>query len=268
MQICGLDEDKVILADDAIKHKNYLCPECFQTIRLKDGLQRRKHFFHLSANRSCNQHTKDLTHLAVQRAIIAELPKGESSLEKPFSEINRIADIAWTPKKLIFEIQCSPITLHELKARNRDYESLGYTVIWILHQKNFNKRKLSAAEAYLKGTTIYYTSINSKGAGTIYDQFDIIRGGVRLYKSFPINVRINFPQRASIKTTLPQGLLGRRYTFQSDLISRIRERPEYAQWMLDLESRYKAKKPKRSLLQTLNQTHKALLYLLLRSISR
>ncbi len=268
MQIYGIDEEKLILASDAIKQKNYLCPECFQLIRVKNGLHRRNHFFHLTANRSCNQHRKDLTHLAVQRAIITKLPQGETSQEHPFVEIHRIADVAWIPKKLIFEIQCSPITLQELKARNRDYESLGYTVIWILHQKTFNRRKLSATENYLKDKTFYYTSINSQGAGTIYDQFNIIHNGIRMYKSFPIDIRIDFPQKSSIKTPLPKALLGKSYTFQNDLISRIRERSEYAQWMLDLESRYEKKRQKHSLLEMLNQAHKTLLYILLRTISR
>ena len=274
MQICGLDEEKIILAENAIKHKSYLCPECFQEIRLKDGPLRRKHFFHLTANRQCYQHQKDSTHLGVQQAIISQLKEGEATLEKHFKEISRIADIAWTTRKIIFEIQCSPITLSELKKRNEDYSSIGYQVIWILHQKNFNKRSLRAVEHYLQDKIFYYTSINSKGDGCIYDQFTVIKNGRHLYKSFPINVSLNFPQKiAAPKHPMPVQLLQKitnnPFYFQNDLISKAREKPEYARWMIDIEKRLlEKKKKKHSIKNAFIKAHKTILYLLLKKIAR
>ncbi|MEM8728221.1 MAG: competence protein CoiA family protein, partial [Chlamydiota bacterium] len=80
-------------------------------------------------------------HQAVQRAIGTALP--QVILEKSFPEIHRIADVVYPPKKIIYEIQYSPITLKEVQQRNRDYATLGYTVIWILHDRHFNRKILS-----------------------------------------------------------------------------------------------------------------------------
>ena len=54
----------------------------------------------------------------------------------------------------MFEIQCSPITAREIEERNSDYQSLGYQVIWILHDSLYNKGRLTAAEYFLQEARI------------------------------------------------------------------------------------------------------------------
>jgi competence protein CoiA len=90
-------------------------------------------------------------------------------LEEPFPAICRIADCACHERKLILEIQCSPISAFEVKSRISDYNSKGYQVIWILHDREFKKRRLSAAEVFLKRHGLFfYTDMNPEGFGHFY----------------------------------------------------------------------------------------------------
>ncbi len=100
-------------------------------------------------------------------------------MEVAFSSIGRIADVVWEKKRLIYEVQCSSITADEVTTRNRDYASLGYQVIWVMHDKRFNKRSLTAAEAYLWSQPHLYTDINNRNEGHFYDQFAIVKNGRR-----------------------------------------------------------------------------------------
>ena len=119
--------------------------------------------------------SRSLAHLAIQNHLKTLLSGSE--LEKEFSQINRIADVVWEERKIIFEIQVSPITLQEAQNRCHDYESLGYSLIWILHDKKFNKRLPGQAELFLRAKTSYFAS------GTfIYDQQEVIQEGVRAFR--------------------------------------------------------------------------------------
>src|SRR5262249_33589089 len=127
------------------------------------------HFYHTDSKRTCRLKGKTEKHLQTQKWLQNSLPHGESSLEYPFPSIGRIADVAWHPKKIVFEVQCSPITPHEVEARNRDYASIGYQVIWILHDVRYKQRWESAAEVFLRDHPHYYTNIDENGEGCVYD---------------------------------------------------------------------------------------------------
>lgn len=191
MQLFALDKSGVCLpADEAAKQWDYYCLECGSVVRLRGGFHRRNHFYHLQADRACRQNGKSLTHLQVQCAIRDLLPAGECELERKFREIGRIADVAWECRKIIFEVQCSDITAAEIEARNRDYGSLGYEVVWILHDNRYNRWRMSAAEYVLLGSTHYFTNIGIEGRGIIYDQHTAFRHGIKHERTpvFPIDV--------------------------------------------------------------------------------
>lgn len=199
MQIYALDEQQQVT--DALKakrHKNYFCPSCQQIVRLRKGLQKQAHFFHLSPNLHCSQSGKSLTHLAVQKHI-ASLIGEESRMETIFPSIQRIADVSWKQKRLIFEVQYSWISQKELEERNRDYSSIGYQVIWILHDKRFNQHLFTAAEKYLVDHPHYFTNINAKGQGMIYDQFSMETRGKRVCRGTKVPVQIQYTE--SLPTT-------------------------------------------------------------------
>lgn len=195
MQLLAQDEKgEPTLASVATKGKNYTCPECHNPVRRRKGPSRRPHFFHLANHPSCRQHQKSWIHLQLQLHLFKLLPEGEGLIEKPYPTIQRIADIAWEKEGIVFEIQCSPISLIECIERNEDYLSLGLRAVWILHDHRFNRRYLSASESYLRKNLCFFSHI-SKGACHIYDQFEIIRNSQRLYRSKPLTVDLSRPVR-------------------------------------------------------------------------
>ena len=198
MQICALDSSlTLIFAQNADKRKDYQCIECNQTIRLRGGIHRQAHFYHVQPNRTCKQHGKGMPHLMLQHFIKNLIPDGEVELECRFPLIGRIADVAWHSKSLIFEIQCSPISLEEVKNRNKNYASIGYQVVWIFHDSLYNKHRLSSAEDFLRGEPHYFTNMNEEGEGGIYDQFSLITDRKRIHRLPALPINLSFPKSLS-----------------------------------------------------------------------
>jgi competence protein CoiA len=179
MHLYARDEkDQLISAAQGNKQTNYFCRECGGLVRCRGGFIRQMHFYHLEHNRHCRQSGKSPTHFQIQLVLQKKLPGCE--IEKVFSSINRIADVVYVQEKIVFEIQCSSISAREIEERNRDYASLGYQVIWILHDRLFNKTRLTAAEFFLTESPHYFTNINVEGEGCFYDQWDVLDRGRRL----------------------------------------------------------------------------------------
>lgn len=128
-------------------------------------------------------------HRSVQLFLKNSLPPQEVSLEKHFKTINRIADVAWPEQKIIFEIQCSDISPQEIQSRINDYKTIGYSVVWILHDSRFNHYYLTPTERFLSFHSHYFTNVNLLGDGEIYDQQSLIIFGKREERSarYPIN---------------------------------------------------------------------------------
>ncbi len=191
MQLIARDGAETISTARALKGKIYHCPECNSPLRLRSGPHRKAHFYHSLAQKHCRQNQKTLEHLELQLKLLALFGPENTSMEHPFPEVNRIADIAWHQHKTVFEVQCSPISLAEAKTRCEDYAKAGYRLIWILHEKRYNQKKLSAAEAYLRTVPCYFTNVNQRGEGIIYDQFEVLQGCRRLFKGPPLEVQID-----------------------------------------------------------------------------
>jgi|JI10StandDraft_1071094.scaffolds.fasta_scaffold15569_6 hypothetical protein len=163
-------------------------------------------------------------HTAIQKFLKESLPGAQ--IEKKFTEIGRIADVVYFPQKIIYEIQYSSIDLEEVIQRNNDYASLGFHVIWILHDHHFNQSFVSPAELYLRKKGAYYTSFTSHGHGFFYDQLDFFHGGLRVYKGKPILLKDFIPHKISrIPFSYPQILKKRLryspYHLKGDLIDSI-----------------------------------------------
>lgn len=203
MQLFALDSDKkLVFAEQAAKQCDYMCIECNQAVRVRGGPHRQTHYYHLVQSH-CRQSEKSMQHIQAQLYLFDLLPKDEVQLEMRFPQINRIADVVWTEKRLIFEIQCSPISASEVMERNSDYGAQGYQVVWILHDNRFNQWRLSAAEQFLRGAPYYFTNINAEGKGVIYDQFDITLNGLRKHMLFSLPVSLDQPLSfKNHKTTL------------------------------------------------------------------
>lgn len=194
MQLFALDsEKKLVFAEHAAKQQNYFCVECETIVRVRSGPHRQTHYYHLAPSPDCRQNGKSMAHLQTQLFLFDLFPENDVQLEMRFPEINRIADVVWLPHKLIFEVQCSPITAAEVLERNRDYKSLGYTVVWLFHDSRFNQWRMSAAEQAVRNAPHYFTNINAEGEGFIYDQFDVEHQGIRKHKSHKLCVGIHEP---------------------------------------------------------------------------
>lgn len=202
MQLYALNAShQPILARHASKQQDYVCLECHKRVRVRGGMHRQPHFYHLEPNRHCYLSGKSMSHLQAQWAIYQLLPLGECELERSFPEIKRIADVAWKDQKIVFEIQCSPISATEVLKRNADYRSLGWEVVWILHDKRYNQWRLTAAEWVLRHSPFYFTNINENGAGIIYDQFDLWQKGIRHSKLASLAIQ---PHRMRRKVSVVQ----------------------------------------------------------------
>lgn len=256
MQIYALDEKgNSLQAQEGRRTQNYLCLECNQTLRVRGGQWRRLHFYHLTPSPACRLNGKSLTHLQVQFAIQKKLSPEEVFLERRFPAIGRIADVAWPNKKIVFEIQCSPISAEEVEARNRDFSTIGYSVVWILHDRRFNRFHLSSAESFLRSFPHYFTNINAFGKGIFYDQFAWVKGKRRIQKTpcMPIHVkRLTFLTSKQMASQLSKERKKWPLAFEGDLFHRGR-----------LE---KISKQKRSFFK-LRLPYKALLHVLLEKTS-
>ena len=180
MQTYAKDKnDNRIFVELADKGTDYFCFECHERVRARGGFLTKLHFYHINPQGMCRHVGKSSEHIAVQCFIQNQLGIESCEQEVYFGKIQRIGDLAWHPRKIIFEIQCSPITADEIDKRNRDYESLGWSVIWILHDKTFNQRRASFSEYWLANHCHYFTNIGHDG-GSIYDLASIISKGKRV----------------------------------------------------------------------------------------
>ena len=187
MQLYALDKSSLILASHAVRDRSYICPECHGFVRIRGGDRRQTHFYHVRRPASCRQHGKSLAHLQIQLHLKSLIPG--LSLEKKF--LNRIADAHWADEKIVFEVQCSSMTLQEAKSRCEDYFKLGFTPVWILHDKRYNRFRISPAEEYLRSqTTTFYTD-----GRTFYDQFDVCQDSRRVFRGPKILVDLTSPQK-------------------------------------------------------------------------
>lgn len=194
MQLFALNNEQIFIsAANARKHCDYFCMECGKKVRKRGGSYRQNHFYHIKPDPACRQSQKSLVHLQLQWFISQELPLGEARLERRFPEISRIADVAWEKEKLIFEVQYSSISQVEVEARNRDYESLGYQVVWILHDRRFNKWKATAAELWLDQKPHYFSNFDPNGNGVIYDQLQVFHEGIRRFQQKGKEITISRP---------------------------------------------------------------------------
>lgn len=163
MQLYALDsEGKKCFARDAAKGNDYFCLECSSRVRARSGHAIRAHFYHIASESSCRQAGKTEQHIAIQELIMEQI--GSGVLEMRFDAIGRVADVSWPEKRLIFEVQCSPISQEEVEARNHDYATQGFDVVWILYDKTFGYKKRTACQMALKSRVHYYSD-----AVSLYD---------------------------------------------------------------------------------------------------
>ncbi len=189
MALFASDGKEIVDAWDAEAGIPYTCLECGTSLKVRRGKMQFPHFYHLRASPSCRLYSKSERHLLIQLHIQKQLPPGESLIEKAFPSIRRIADLSWETRKIVFEIQCSSISQGEAMARNAEYRSLGYEVIWILDDRLFNKKQMRPSEAWIRSHMSYFVLGKSRFA--YYDQLEIISSHIRIKKGEKIFVELH-----------------------------------------------------------------------------
>jgi competence protein CoiA len=249
MQLFAYDSfGQLYSASSAKRGVNYHCWECQGVVRLRLGNHRRPHFFHLRPLYSCRQSGKSLIHLQTQCYLSSLFPAGECAVEKRFPAIGRIADAVCEKYQLIFEIQCSPIAVEEVKKRNSDYASQGYQVVWILHDQRFNQKHCNAVETYLRDHPHYYTNLNAEGQGIIYDQFALFHYRMKKHGLPPLRVDLSQPLYSKISPSTLSLIEKRRKSwplyFSGDLLDLHQQGlSDYLQQALTLESLWQPSSP-------------------------
>ena len=228
------DDNHIVAAHDACPSRRYRCLECLSPVQKRTGVHRQAHFYHLQTIRQCRLHSNNTDHLIVQTEIQKIIPSIE--IEKPFKKILRIADLCWEEKKIIFEIQCSPIEPLQVNQRASDYAKEGYELIWLLDDRLYNRKKaLRPSETQMRQQGCYYFSFQSN---VVYDQFDVIASKTRLLKGPPLPIKIDQPlQTPTSRKQLTEQLNHRtaRYFFSGDLLDRVIRYPVYLERIQELE---------------------------------
>lgn len=193
---CG--EDDLIYASDAEKGKEYGCLDCFGPVKVRRGSGKKgsfPHFYHLQPSPQCRLYSKSEDHLRAQIQIQKLFPPGIIQIERPFPEIGRVADLCWEKEKIIFEVQCSPVSLEEAQSRIRDYRTVGFRAVWLLDDKRYNRRVLRPSEAFLRSHSCYYINIKQGLTSLCYDQFEIHDGSRRLKRGRPLVIDLQRPSQ-------------------------------------------------------------------------
>jgi hypothetical protein len=224
-----------IEATEAIHHLDYHCAECHGIVRVRRGEERAPHFFHRNEGTSCHLRLKNGIHQAVQSWVLCALGQSACTCECHFPSIFRVADIAYHPQKIVFEVQVSPIKPEEAMQRTLDYWGIGWHVIWLLHAATYGKSAASSFEKILLPIPHYFTDIGYR-EGKIWDEISAVRGSKRFWYILPpcrhtiddLSVDILHPPQKSFPTSgFPQTALQctrmRRLSwschFRSDMLS-------------------------------------------------
>lgn len=226
------DKNLLIFAPDATSFGRYSCLECRGPVRKRSGRNRRPHFCHLRNSPQCRLHSKSIDHLVLQADLKKKNP--ELEVERPFPSILRIADLCWEERKLVMEIQCSPISVSEAEARKRDYSQEGYDLVWLLDDRLFNKKKLKIAEERIRKAAAYFISLQRL---EVYDQFEFFFDEIRLAKGPPLPVDLSLPRKTP-KRDIPLRQLKERksgYYFLGDLYDRVTRNSTFLKRLMEYE---------------------------------
>jgi competence protein CoiA len=208
------EENRIVAAKDAYFKKKYQCIECRSFLKKRSGRQKRPHFFHLGKTPSCRLYGKGFDHLALQHFLQNANPA--LKIECPFQDIGRIADLAWEERKILFEIQCSPISFEEVKARTEDYSLKGYRIVWLLDDRLYNKKRAGPAERFMRKSGYYF----SLAKNLIYDQSEFFDQERRLMAGPKLPVDLTRPEETF---------------FAGDLSDMLRRHPEARADLEELE---------------------------------
>lgn len=133
-----------LLEQKGLKTETYSCPACRAAVRLKAGKIMRSHFAHISL-KECkySSENESVQHLSLKSELYQWLiGQEEVVLEHYMAYSGQIADL-FVNGHLALEVQCSSLSLAELKKRTEAYYKADYQVIWLLGRDLWVKDRLT-----------------------------------------------------------------------------------------------------------------------------
>lgn len=131
-------------------------------------------------------------HLKVQKKLQKIFP--QALIEKHFK--HHIADVYLEKENIIFEVQCSHISIKTALKRMQFYASIGLTVVWIFHEKICSKHKVGATEKYLQqNSNLIYTNVDQSGRGIFYIQHKYTLGSTVMHSSPAYEIELSKVKR-------------------------------------------------------------------------
>ena len=153
----------------------FSCLICRKVVRLKKGKVMRPHFAHVTlADCPLHHESESQEHIELKASLYRwgkEETKAE--VESYLPEFQQIADLLFPDQKLALEVQCSSLSLKRLRERSDAYRKHGYQVYWLLGEKLWLKKSLSALQEGL----VYF----SQNRGFHLWELDLRRQEVRLH---------------------------------------------------------------------------------------
>jgi competence protein CoiA len=159
--VIGPDLSKEEWADLKLRHKKGLLVTmacCGEPGHLRSSKRGTQHFYH-AVDAGCNYSEESLEHLVIKEQIYQACKASgwETTVEFPAPDRSWIADVYASNegRKIVFEIQISPISPDELAERDGKYRNEGIESYWLLD--NFLGRS--------KDFAVEYGSYLAKGVG-------------------------------------------------------------------------------------------------------
>lgn len=122
--------------DAAMKGDYYFCPECKDEVIFKLGRTVTPHFAHKPGSTCAYAEGESAAHLAMKATMARFLPEDIVQVEVPMLPGHR-ADLLVPAARIVIECQASKIQAGEWERRTRDYNRMGYAVLWVWDIKRF-----------------------------------------------------------------------------------------------------------------------------------
>nr|WP_279326111.1 competence protein CoiA family protein [Bacillus sp. FJAT-47783] len=146
--------EKIVYAwEDLSQYEGkFFCPHCKSELIYRNGNINCAHFAHKSL-RNCpySGHHESEEHIRMKKNLFNFLKKKYPNLKIELEKClvpNRRADLViyGESQTLVVEFQASSIDFDEIKERTKDYNKLGYPVLWIFHIGRFGYKYFPSEE--------------------------------------------------------------------------------------------------------------------------
>lgn len=134
------ENNSIVLANQAVKGLNYICPHCNRSVIFKNGGIKRAHFAHKNKRDYYCHKGETFEHYQLKYLLAQwfEYHAIDVALEPYVPQSYQYPDLIINHTNVI-EIQFSQIPIFQIQKRTKSLLALGYSVIWIIKNPNYNE---------------------------------------------------------------------------------------------------------------------------------